>query len=127
MTRALPGRALAVIFGLAEYDYERNLNVLPRIDELELLEHVDVNARQQLPRSRSLCHVRAPSSARRLVERAVRDRSFGDRRVEVDTLEAAVLFPIGARVDLEVNLGSGRSEFFDAGLYGGLLFLVYGR
>ena len=38
-----------------------------------------------------------------------------------------MLFPIGSRVDLEVNFGNGRSEFFDAGLYGGLLFLIYGR
>jgi hypothetical protein len=45
---------------------------------------------------------------------------------DLDTLDVAALFPIGRRVDLQVNVGHGRSEFFDAGLYGGLLFLFYG-
>ena len=58
--------------------------------------------------------------------RVATDRSAIDDS-KFETVEAAVLFPIGSRVDLEVNLGSGRSEFFDSGLYGGLLFLVYGR
>jgi hypothetical protein len=46
---------------------------------------------------------------------------------ELDTAEAAVLFPIGRRADLEVNLGRGRSDFFEDGYYGGLSFLIYGR
>ncbi len=58
--------------------------------------------------------------------RLATDRSAIDGS-EFDTREIAVLLPIGARVDLEVNVGSGRSEFFDAGAYGGVLFLVYGR
>ena len=45
---------------------------------------------------------------------------------ELDTIEAAVLFPIGRRLDLEVNLGHGASDFFQAGMYGGLLLVVYG-
>ena len=57
--------------------------------------------------------------------RVATDRSAIDDS-KLETIEAAVLFPIGSRVDLEVNLGSGRSEFFEAGAYGGLLFLVYG-
>jgi len=57
--------------------------------------------------------------------RAATDRSALDGS-ELETIEAAVLFPLGRRIDLEVNLGRGRSEFFDAGVYGGLLFLIYG-
>ena len=69
---------------------------------------------------------RAFGQATLLNFRVATDRSAIDAS-ELDTLEAAVLFPIGRRVDLEVSLGSGRSEFFDAGWYGGLLFLIYGR
>ncbi len=58
--------------------------------------------------------------------RLATDRSAIDES-KFETREIAVLFPIGARVDLELNVGSGRSEFFDAGAYGGLLFLIYGR
>jgi hypothetical protein len=58
--------------------------------------------------------------------RVATDRSAIDDS-KFDSLEAAVLFPIGSRVDLEVNVGNGRSELFDAGAYGGLLFLIYGR
>jgi hypothetical protein len=58
--------------------------------------------------------------------RAATDASAIDDS-KFDTLEAAVLFPIGSRVDLEINVGNGRSELFDAGSYGGLLFLIYGR
>jgi hypothetical protein len=34
---------------------------------------------------------------------------------------------VGDAGDLEINVGNGRSELFDAGAYGGLLFLIYGR
>jgi hypothetical protein len=55
-----------------------------------------------------------------------KDRSAIDD-AELETIEGAVLFPIGRRVDLEVNFGHGGSEFFESGYYGGLLLLIYGR
>jgi hypothetical protein len=58
--------------------------------------------------------------------RLARDSSAIDG-AELDTVEAAVLFPIGGRVDLEVNFGHGGSDFFEDGYYGGLAFLIYGR
>jgi hypothetical protein len=57
--------------------------------------------------------------------RFARDHSAIDGS-KFETYDFAVLVPLGARVDLEVNVGSGRSELFGAGHYGGLLFLVYG-
>ena len=58
--------------------------------------------------------------------RLARDSSAIDG-ADLDTVEAAVLFPIGGRTDLEVNLGHGSSDFFQDGYYGGLSFLIYGR
>jgi hypothetical protein len=57
--------------------------------------------------------------------RLARDSSAIDG-ADLDTIEAAVLFPIGGRLDLEVNLGHGASDFFQDGYYGGLSFLIYG-
>jgi hypothetical protein len=113
-------------FALAEHDYQRNLNVLPRIDSLNLLSTSTLTLANGF-----LDHERSVAVERELGEvllnvRVATDRSAIDDS-KFETVEAAVLFPIGSRVDLEVSLGSGRSEFFDSGLYGGLLFLVYGR
>jgi hypothetical protein len=112
-------------FGLAEYDYERNLNALLRIDNLNLLDASTVPlASSLLDHERWLAVERTFGNAL-LNVRVVSDQSALDGS-ELDTLDVAALFPIGRRVDLQVNVGHGRSDFFDAGLYGGLLFLFYG-
>ena len=113
-------------FGLAEHDYERSLNVLPRIDSLNLLSTSTMTlANSFLDHERYVAFEREFGRVS-LNVRAATDRSAIDD-TKFDTLEAAVLFPIGSRVDLEINVGNGRSELFDAGSYGGLLFLIYGR
>jgi hypothetical protein len=112
--------------GLAEHDYERNLNVLPRIDRLNLLSTSTLTlANSFLDHERYIAFEREFGHVS-LNVRAATDRSAIDD-TKFDTLEAAVLFPIGSRVDLEINVGNGRSDLFDAGAYGGLLFLIYGR
>lgn len=112
--------------GLAEHDYERNLNLLPRIATLNLLSTSTLTLANSF-----LDHERYVAIERRFGEVSLNVRLATDRSAiddsKFDTLEAAVLLPIGSRVDLEVNVGSGRSELFDAGVYGGLLFLIYGR
>jgi hypothetical protein len=55
-----------------------------------------------------------------------RDESAIDG-AEYETFDASLLFPVGRRIDLEVNLGSGRSDVFGSGRYGGLLLLLYSR
>jgi hypothetical protein len=113
--------------GVREYDYERNLNVLPRIASLNWLSTSTLTlANSFLDHDRWINVERRFGQATLLNVRAATDGSAIDG-AKLDTLEAAVLFPLGRRVDLEVNLGSGRSSFFDAGMYGGLLFLIYGR
>jgi hypothetical protein len=112
-------------FGLAEYDYERNLNALLRIDNLNWLDASTLPlAGSLLEHERWLAVERTFGNAL-LNVRLVTDSSALDGS-DLDTLDVAALFPIGRRVDLQVNVGHGRSDFFDAGLYGGLLFLFYG-
>jgi hypothetical protein len=114
-------------FGLREYDYERNLSLLPRIANLSWLSTSTMTlANSFLEHERWLSVERTLGQASVLNVRAAADRSAIDGS-KLETIEASVLFPIGSRFDLEVNLGSGRSDFFDAGVYGGLFFLIYGR
>jgi hypothetical protein len=124
--RVAVGERWRLYVELVEHDYERNLNVLPRIDSLNLLSASTLTlANSFLDHERSLAVERELGRVL-LNVRVATDRSAIDTS-KFDTVEAAALFPVGGRVDLEINLGRGRSDFFDAGLYGGLLFLVYGR
>lgn len=113
--------------GLEEFDYERNLAVLPRIAALNFLSASTLTlANSFLDHDRFIAVERDVGLATVLSLRLAKDRSAIDD-AELETIEGAVLFPIGRRVDLEVNLGHGGSDFFQAGYYGGLLFLIYGR
>jgi hypothetical protein len=112
--------------GLTEYDYSRNLRVLPRIDALNLLSTSTLTlANSFIDHERSI-------GAEREIKRSLLSVRFATDRSAVDdskfeTFELSGLVPVGGRVDLEISLGSGRSDFIDAGLYGGLLLLVYSR
>jgi hypothetical protein len=113
--------------GLEEFDYERDLTVLPRIAALNLLSASALTlANSFLDHDRFVAVERDVGLASVLTLRLAKDRSAIDG-AELETIEGAVLFPIGRRVDLEVNLGHGGSELFQSGYYGGVLFLVYGR
>jgi hypothetical protein len=120
------GEAWRLYFGVAEHDYERNLNVLPRIATLNLLSTSTLTLANSFLDHERYVAVERSFGGISLNARVATDRSAVDD-TKFDTVEAAVLFPIGSRVDLEVNIGNGRSDFFDAGAYGGLLFLIYGR
>jgi hypothetical protein len=120
------GERWQLYLGVAEYDYERDLNVLPRISALNLLSTSTMTlANSFIDDERSI-------GAELALERSVLNFRFATDRSAIDgsrfeTFDAAVLVPLAGRVDLEINVGSGRSDFFDAATYGGLLFLVYGR
>lgn len=122
--RTAVGERWSLYFGLAEHDYERDLSVLPRIDRFNLL------STSTLTLANSFIDHERSVGVERVFERVVlnfrvaTDRSAIDDS-RLDTFDAALLLPIGRRVDVEVNLGHGRSSLFDSGLYGGLLFLVY--
>jgi hypothetical protein len=112
-------------FGVAEYDYERNLNALLRIDNLNWLDPSTLPLATSLLDHERWLAVERTFGNTLLNVRFVTDSSALDGS-DLDTLDVAALFPIGRRIDLQVNVGHGRSDFFDAGLYGGLLFLFYG-
>jgi hypothetical protein len=44
----------------------------------------------------------------------------------LESFEIAFLFAVARRMDLEINLGQGRSDLLGSGVYGGLLLLIYG-
>jgi hypothetical protein len=120
------GERWQLYLGVAEYDYERDLNLLPRISALNLLSTSTMTlANSFIDDERSL-------GVELALERSLLNFRFATDRSAIDgsrfeTFDAAVLVPLGGRVDLEINVGRGRSDFFDAATYGGLLFLVYGR
>jgi hypothetical protein len=119
------GEYWKLYLGVAEYDYERNLNAIPRIDSLNMLSTSTLTlANSFIDHERSI-------GAEREIGRSLFSMRFATDRSAIDgskfdTYDFAVLVPLGARIDLEVNAGSGRSDFFDSAYYGGLLFLVYG-
>jgi hypothetical protein len=119
------GEHWRLFFGIAEYDYERNLNAVPRLDSLNMLStSVLTLANSFVDHERSL-------GAEREIGRTLFTMRFATDRSALDdskfdTYDVALLVPLGRRVDLEINVGSGRSDFVDAGRYGGLLLLVYG-
>ena len=124
--RVAIGERWQLYLGLMEHDYDRNLNVLPRIDSLSLLSTSTLTlANSFLDYQRYVAFERELGQVL-LNARITTDRSALDGS-EFETAEVGVLFPILNRVDLEINVGNGRSDFFEAGWYGGLLFLVYGR
>jgi hypothetical protein len=113
--------------GLEEFDYERDLALLPRIASLNFLSASTLTlANSFLDHDRFISAERDLGRATVLSLRLAKDQSAIDSAA-LETIEAAVLFPIGRRVDLEVNLGHGGSDFFQDGYYGGLVFLIYGR
>jgi hypothetical protein len=114
-------------FGAAEYDYdhERTLNALLFIDNLNWLDPSTLTLASGLLDYERWVAVEHSFGNTLLDVRFVSDRSALDDS-KLETLDVAVLFPVGRRFDLQVNVGHGRSEFFDAGLYAGLLFLLYG-
>jgi len=114
-----------VYIGATEHDYERDLALLPRIDRLNFLSTSTLTLANGF-----IDHERSIGVERELGNKLL-NVSFTTDRSAIDgskfeTLDAALLLPIGRRMDLEVNLGRGRSELADAGVYGGLLFLIYG-
>ena len=112
--------------GVAEYNYSRNLRVLPRIDALNMLSTSTLTLANSF-----IDHERSIGAEREIGQSLLNMRFATDRSAvdgsKLETFELSGLVPVGGRIDLEINLGRGRSDFIDAGLYGGLLLLIYSR
>lgn len=108
-----------------EHAYSGDLTVLPRIDALNLLSaSVLTLANSFIDEERTLG---VEWEGRRAVVNFgyTRDRSAVDG-TELESLDAAVLFAVAPRLDLELNLGKSRSDLAADGWYGGVLVLIYG-
>jgi hypothetical protein len=114
--------------GATEFDYEgrRALLLIPRIDRLNLL------STSTLTLANSLIDQERSLGVERDVGRMVFNLRFTTDESAIDgtsfeTTDAALLVPAGPRMDVEVNVGRGRSELTESGWYAGVLLLVYGR
>lgn len=111
---------------LAEHDYERGLALIPRIERLNLLSASTLTLADSLvDRERQVGFEREIGAGLFSADLA-RDESAIDW-TKFETVSAAWLFPLGRRVDLELQVGRGRSDLLEPAVYGGLLFIVYGR
>jgi len=129
------GAGLSVRVALAErwqlygswmdYDYSRDLALLPRIASLNLLSASAL----------TLANGFLAESASAGIEWTWGDRllnvSVGNDESAIDgsrfrSLDAAFLFPVGPRMDLEINLGRLDADIVSSELYGGVLLLIYG-
>jgi hypothetical protein len=124
--RVEPAERWQLYFGATEHDYERDLNVLPRIDSLNLLSTSTLMLAQSFVDHERLLGFEREIGATLLDVGVARDESAVDGS-EFESLGAALLFPVARRVDLEITLGRGRSELLGSGMYGGVLLLLYGR
>ena len=108
-----------------QYDYSRNLSLLPRIDALNLL------STSALTLANSFVDEEAGFGVERELGAAVLNFAYNRDRSAVDgsrlqSFSVAGLFPVSRRIDIELNIGSSRSDFFGNDFYGGLLVLIYG-
>jgi hypothetical protein len=124
--RVRPADSWNVYFAATEYDYDRDLAPLPRIALLNLLSTSTLTLANSFIDHERMIGFDKEIGSKLVTVTFTTDRSAIDGS-KFETFDAALLFPIGRRVDLEVNLGSGRSELADAGVYGGVLLLVYAR
>jgi hypothetical protein len=124
--RVQPADGWQIYLGATEHDYDRDLAPLPRIALLNLLSVSTLTLANSFIDHERLIGFDKELGSKLLTITYTTDRSAIDGS-KYDTLDAGLLFPIGRRVDLEVNVGSGRSDLADAGLYAGLQFLVYAR
>jgi hypothetical protein len=124
--RVVPAALWTIYFSAGEYDFERDLSVLPRIDRFNLLSTSTLTLANSFVDRVRMIGMQREFGAVAFNLSFMRDRSAIDGSI-LDTTSASVLFPVGRRFDLEVQIGDGRSDLFGTGLYAGLSFLVYGR
>jgi hypothetical protein len=124
--RVVPAPLWTIYFSAGEYDFERDLAALPRIAQFNLLSTSTLTLANSFVDQVRMVGMQREFGAVAFNLSFMRDRSAIDGSI-LDTTSAAVVFPVGRRFDLDVQVGSGRSDLFGTGLYAGLSFLVYGR
>jgi hypothetical protein len=108
-----------------DFDYDRDLSLLPRIDRLNLLGASTLTLADSLVERMTSLGAEWAGDEHVVTLSLSRDRSAVGR-AQLDGVNAAMLFPVGRRLDLELNLGRSRSDALGSGLYGGVLLIYYG-
>lgn len=110
---------------IEDFDYPPGLALLPRIDALNLLSTSTLTLANSFVSDVRSAGVEIELGDKLLGFGIAKDRSAIDG-AELESIDAALMIPVGRRIDLELKLGRSSSDLFRSGVYGGLLVLIYG-
>jgi hypothetical protein len=116
---------VTVRFRLDDYDYPPGLTVLPRIDTLNSLNASTLTLAKGFVSDIRGAGVDLDVGRTLLSLDAYRDESAIDGSL-LSIFDAALLLPVGRRIDLELSLGRSRSDLFGPALHGGVAIVLYG-
>ena len=108
-----------------DFDYSRNLTLLPLVDRLNFLSTSALTLANSFTDEATTLGLEWSVGDKSLSVSVSQDRSAVDR-TQFKSVNAAFLFPAQRRMDIELNIGRGQSDFANSGLYGGVLLLIYG-
>ncbi len=114
------------IYGSArDYEYSRNLSLLPRLDVFNLLTSSTPTLANSFLKDDYRVGFEWRAGTKLISLNFGRNRSAVDLS-ELVSVSASMLFPISYRMDMEFNVGRSTSDFFEPTFYGGVLLLIYG-
>ena len=114
------------VYGSArEYEYSRNLALLPRLDVFNFLTSSTLTLANSFLEDDYRVGFEWRAGNKLINLGFGRNRSAVDLS-ELESVNASILLPISFRMDLEFNLGRSSSDFLQPSLYGGVLLLIYG-
>ena len=114
------------LYGTAtRYRYSRDVSLLPRIASLNLLSSSTLTLANSFVDEYWTLGSERTVGNRLLSFGLSRDRSAVDGST-YRSVDAAFLFPVAPRMDLEFNLGRSESDLLQGGYYGGIQLFIYG-
>lgn len=119
------GAAVRVYYDYRDYDYSRDLTVLPRIQEFSRLNGSALTLANSFLSEAHTLGVDVTFGDKALSLTLGEDTSAVDG-TDLSSIGLALILPVAARVDLEFSLGRSDSDFFDSSTYAGIGILVYG-
>ena len=117
--------AVRVFYDYRDWDYSRDLTALPRIQELNRLNGSALTLANSFLSEAQTLGVDITFGDKVLSLLWGQDTSAVDG-TDLDSIAAALILPVAARIDLEISIGRSDSDFLDSSVYGGLGILIYG-